>query len=762
MGSNAGKLNHASHLMAWLGGGLTAMTPFVCGWTLVFGGIATPVRVWPGNLIVEAMVGAILAICGTILGGFWWCAGGGRDLRRSHLLAWLLATWGVAGCLGFLVPWIYWTGSGLLVLGLGFGWLAAWRRRRGVACSSDEVVKMRWNGVFFGLILVLSVTSDCLVLSKMDASPAAALALVLVRLLTQGVIVTLLWYGLHLFELWSPPATRWLGAGVLCLILVGLAAEIGMNLLWGKGLILFFGELVVGGKFDLLRAMEGGNVKFSLGNALQLAALAVLVLGLYLGSGWLSQRIGLRLRPRSLLLAAATVWLLLFLEQRAEVHWLDRGGHWLQRRSLLVHLCPSNSAPGWVSFSVKFREQPRPAAWNMPCKPDVHLFIVETFRADALCPEKMPFLSHWRDTECQPLQATFSASNATHMSWFALLSGKPAVFWERERQVQRPALLLDMLHAAGYRNELRSASIFDYAEMDTTNFGHGEATDDMLNKRVNPNSWLPDASECDRIVREHWQQSVLTRPAGATFRLMAVESPHFPYYWAKSFTPPLADYYRSAMLPLHPSERDVQLVKNRYVNSVAWTDGLLRDYITYLKEHDRYDDAMIVITGDHGEEFQEHGFWFHATGLTREQTSVPLLIKWPKNVGPGAPVAQASHLDIVPSILEALGCPPEQLLGFAGRSLHHGGDATVLVTTHFASHNCEGMHWRRNGYEAAFSWAKIWVPGMPDRLWLERLTGPDGDLRFATPEAAEAALHRYFPDAFERWFTRFQQDHTAP
>ena len=461
MESNAGKIYHASHLMAWMGGGLTAMTPFVCGWALVVGGVATPVRVWPGNLIVEAMVGAILAISGTILGGFWWCAGGGHDLRRGHLLAWLLAAWGTAGCLGYLAPWIYWTGSGLLVLGLAFGWLAAWRRRRGVTCSPDGVIKMRWNGVFFSLILALSVTSDCLVLSKMDASPAAALALVLVRLLTQGVIVTLLWYGLHLFELWSPPITRWLGGGVSCLILVGLAAEIGMNLLWGKGLILFFGELVVGGKFDLLRAMEGGNVKFSLGNALQSGALTVLVLGIYLSSGWLSRRIGLRLRPRSLLLAAAAVWLLLFLEQRAEAHWLDRGGHWLQRRSLLVHLCPSNSAPGWVSFSVKFREQPHPAAWNMPSKPDVHLFIVETFRADALCPEKMPFLSHWRDTECQPLQATFSASNATHMSWFALLSGKPAVFWERERQLQQPALLLDILHAAGYRNELRSASIFD-------------------------------------------------------------------------------------------------------------------------------------------------------------------------------------------------------------------------------------------------------------------------------------------------------------
>ena len=754
-------MNHAGHLMAWLGGGLTALTPFVCGWAVAYGGITTPLRVWPGNLIVEVMVAAIFALNGTILGGFWWCAGGGGDLRRRCLAACLLAAWGVAGWLGYLLPWVYWAGTGLLLLGLLLGWLGAWRRRR-EAGSPDGGPGMHWNGVFFGLILGLSVVSDCLVLSKMDASLAAALALGVVRLLTQGVIVTLLWYGLHLFELWSPPGTRWIGGAALCLILVGLAAEIGMNLLWGKGLILFFGELVVGGKFDLLRAMEGGGIKLSLGGALEVAALALPVLGIYLGSGWLSRRVGMRLRPRTLLLAATSIWLLLFLEQRCEALWIDRGDHWLQRRSLLVHLCPSNSAPGWVSFAVRFRDPPRPAPWQMTRQPDIHLFIVETLRADAMCPEKMPFLSHWRDTECQPLLATFSASNATHMSWFAMLSGKPAVCWEHDRQAQQPAFLLETLHAAGYRNEIRSASIFDYAEMDTTNFGHGEATDDMLNKRVNPNSWPADASECDRLVREHWQKSVLARPAGATFRLMAVESPHFPYYWAKSYTPPRADYYLSAMLPLHPSKSDIQLVRNRYVNSVAWTDGLLRDYITFLKEHGRYDDAMIVITGDHGEEFQEHGYWFHATALTREQTAVPLLIKWPGNVGPGEPVAQASHLDIVPSILDVLGCPPEQLQPMAGRSLRHGGDATVMVTTHFASHNCEGMHWRRNGYEAAFSWAKIWVPGMPQRIWLERLTGPGGDMRFATPDAAQAALQQYFPDALERWFTRFEQDATPP
>jgi hypothetical protein len=105
----------------------------------------------------------------------------------------------------------------------------------------------------------------------------------------------------------------------------------------------------------------------------------------------------------------------------------------------LVHLCPSFSEPGWATFAVAFRDAARPVGLGVTRRPDVHLFIVETLRGDAMRPEVMPFLSHWRDTECQPVGAAYAASNATHLSWFAMLSGKPPVFWDRARQAQRPA-----------------------------------------------------------------------------------------------------------------------------------------------------------------------------------------------------------------------------------------------------------------------------------------------------------------------------------
>ncbi len=756
MEDKSARWGHAAHCMAWLGGGLIALTPFVRAWSLALGEITLPARLWPGNLIVELIVAGILLVVGGTFGGYWWQRRHGGRGSGVDLLG-----WGVAGWLGWLAPPLYALGVVALlgvagVAALRAGWVG--RRAQAHAPCAGAVP---WNGVLCGLILLLGVVSDCIVVGHVKGGASAVLGLVMARVLTQVVLVALAWYGLQQFLRWSPVGTRWLGGLALGLALVALGAEIGMRKLWGKGLVLFFGELTVGGKFDLWRVLEGGGVKISMAGCLGVAGVVVVVSGVVLGTARLSRHLELRVRPGRLLVVALGAWFLLLAEQGSEAMWNSRVGRWWQRRSCLIHLCPGEFEPGLASFTVQFREPQRPAVLTVARRPDVFWFIVETLRDDGVRPEIMPFLSQWRDSECQPVGESRAATNATHLSWYAMLSGKPSVFWEKDRQAQRPAPLLEALHAAGYRNEVRSSAIFNYAEMDTTNFGHGQATDVLLSLTPECVGWPPGISERDLHVSGLWRDSVLTHPAGGSFRLVAVESPHYPYNWATAFTPPFADFAKSSWFPLHPSPQDTAQVKHRYWNSLAWVDGLLRDDIGFLKAQGRYDDAMIIVTGDHGEELQEHGVWFHASGLTTEQTAVPVIVKWPKALGRGEPVAQASHLDLMPSVLDALGCPEAEWGNLAGRSLRQGGEPTVLVMSHYASQNGEGMLWRRNGIEAAFAWDKIWVPGQPRHLWLERISGPQGNFELNSPAAATAALHQYFPDAIGRWFVKFEEEPPA-
>lgn len=747
--------NWWAHFLAWVGGGMVALAPFVGNWVIALGAWVTPARMWPGNLMVEMIVGGVLALVGVTLGGYGWCAWGQRRGWWGLAGVVCLLGWGILAWLGVVAEWVHWVGMGVAVVGLLGLWVLRWGWD-GRRCGGG---RRPCNGLLFGWILALMVAADLTVLAKLEGRWLAVLALVVVRVLTQAVLACGLWQLLESFARWSPRGTRWLGGVVCGWVMVALAADIGMSLLWGKGLTLFFGELAVGGKFDLGRVMEGGNFEVGWLQLLMVAGVIGLVAGVLVVTGRLSTRLGMRMRPGMWGKAALVLWGLLLVEQASEWVWGDRGIHWFQRRGFMVHLTPELSEPGWATFDVAFRDAPRAAAGVGvgSARPDIYWFVVETLRADVVKPELMPFLSGWRDRECQPMGSTHAASNATHLSWYAMLSGRPSVFWERDRKLRRPAPLLELLKSAGYRNEVRTASIFDYAEMDTTNFGHGEATDEMVSVRVDPDAWPSGFSERDLRVQALWKESVRARPAGGVFRLTAVESPHYPYAWGPGFVPPYADYHPAGLFPLRPGQRDIERVRNRYGNSVAWVDGLLEDYVGFLKESGRYEDALIVVTGDHGEELQERGFWFHASALTREQTEVPLLVKWPAGMGRGERVAQASQLDLVPSVMELLGCEPESWAGMAGRPLRGGGDGSVLVTSHFASQNGEGMHWRRNGYEAAFGWKKVWVPGEPVRVWLERLSGPGGDLKFDTPAQAEEALKRLFPDALERWFERFER-----
>jgi arylsulfatase A-like enzyme len=89
-------------------------------------------------------------------------------------------------------------------------------------------------------------------------------------------------------------------------------------------------------------------------------------------------------------------------------------------------------------------------------------------------------------------------------------------------------------------------------------------------------------------------------------------------------------------------------------------DRELGRFFTELKRQGIYDDALILLTGDHGEGFYDHETFGHAKTLYQELTHVPLIVKWPRGAPSGRVDAPVSHIDIFPTILESAGltAPP--------------------------------------------------------------------------------------------------------
>ena len=73
-----------------------------------------------------------------------------------------------------------------------------------------------------------------------------------------------------------------------------------------------------------------------------------------------------------------------------------------------------------------------------------------------------------------------------------------------------------------------------------------------------------------------------------------------------------------------PGDRLDQL-RALYAAGVRYTDDRLGELFRGLKERRRYDDALILLVADHGEEFQEHGKFLH-NQLYEETVRVPMAI----------------------------------------------------------------------------------------------------------------------------------------
>ena len=92
--------------------------------------------------------------------------------------------------------------------------------------------------------------------------------------------------------------------------------------------------------------------------------------------------------------------------------------------------------------------------------------------------------------------------------------------------------------------------------------------------------------------------------------------------------------------------------KRAYEREIRHLDRLLADFVAKLTALGPPEELLLVITADHGEEFQEHGAITH-TQLYDEVMHVPMFFRWPGVVPAGLEIeTPVSLVDVVPTILD--------------------------------------------------------------------------------------------------------------
>jgi hypothetical protein len=253
----------------------------------------------------------------------------------------------------------------------------------------------------------------------------------------------------------------------------------------------------------------------------------------------------------------------------------------------------------------------------------------------------------------------FSGGNRTRMGMFSMFYSLHGPYWSHVLDERRSPVLLDVLAQLGYDIEVYTSAKFSYPEFDRTIFVTVPA-DRRHEYSDDPIFWRRDVYNVDAIIA-----SLQQRDTRAPFmRFLFMESTHAPYQFpdADAIAKPYGSVANYALM--NPAQ-DIALMWNRYVNAAHFIDSQIGRLIDHLEASGELDNTIVVVTGDHGEEFLEHGRWGHGSAFIDEQLRVPLVMRIP---GQSARVIEmvTSHLDIVPSLLPALGvtnAPSDYALG---------------------------------------------------------------------------------------------------
>lgn len=106
-----------------------------------------------------------------------------------------------------------------------------------------------------------------------------------------------------------------------------------------------------------------------------------------------------------------------------------------------------------------------------------------------------------------------------------------------------------------------------------------------------------------------------------------------------------------------PPPRDAAHVAALYDRGIAYADYWIGHLIDELKRRGLYDQTVLVVTADHGEELFDHGRLDHSRTFYDEIMRVPLIVRAPGRGIGATSQTQVGLIDVMPTLLDLLGVP---------------------------------------------------------------------------------------------------------
>ncbi len=334
------------------------------------------------------------------------------------------------------------------------------------------------------------------------------------------------------------------------------------------------------------------------------------------------------------------------------------------------------------NFSQKelsFKYPKIPENINLKNKKNILFLLVESYRSDIINDEISPDIKKFMAThDCINSAHHYSSSHTTTYGVFSFIYGIHSYHLEPLNKINLEPPIITILKSNQYDIYGTSASdlspskatdkIPKYFKQFQTIKGSGKEKDMKLV------AWIREAYK-NRNQQKNY------------FFFGFLNSTHHNYFYPPEFekhTPVLPENYNH-FADANQLRKQKNEIFNRYKNSAGYINYIFSQIIDIFKEDIQNNNLIVVLSGDHGEEFWDDGSLGHGkTKFINARVEVPLLLCMPNIKKQNIPFSQ--HVDIVPTIIDYLEPSGEFEFDkyFNGKSLvrKNFDDRYIVVSSH--------------------------------------------------------------------------------
>lgn len=311
---------------------------------------------------------------------------------------------------------------------------------------------------------------------------------------------------------------------------------------------------------------------------------------------------------------------------------------------------------------------------------NILFIILDAWRSDKLTPTVTPNLYAFAQNAWQ-FTNNDSGGDCTRPGIFSLFYSLPENYWDAVLEQKKGPVFIHQLLADGYQMGIyRSASL------------HFPAFDQSVFREV-PNLTIEQkgktSADRDESITKGFLQFLKKRdPQKPFFGFLFYDESHNyceeGTHYPKPFQPAAKECDR---LGLTRHSNPIPML-NRYKNAVHFDDALAAQVLNELKNQDLLKNTIVIITADHGEEFNDNGlgYWGHASDYTPYQIHTPLAIYFPGETPQQFHYA-TTHYDVVPFLMnQVLGCTNPSSDYSVGAPLLQAGNRPFFVVNSYVDY----------------------------------------------------------------------------